>query len=146
LFSYETLDAIADTYIPILALVSFVSLGKTIISSQWRLLTIHSALLVAGILLAYGLMLLDIFAGIWPVLGLDYSTHTAVALVLVCYLAVVFRKYFAIWIGSSIAYFLLMLYQGYHTVADIGTTILAVSLLFYPIVFLCIRENNRAER
>ncbi len=78
------------------------------------------------VFMAYGLMFLDNRYKVWPALGLDYSTHTAVALGLVILLSFNATKLKALWCGSFAAYVLLMLYQRYHTIADIVTTALAV--------------------
>ena len=65
---------------------------------------------------------------------MDYSTHTALSLVLTLFLATGHRKYRGLVAASFVAYLLLMLYQGYHTVADIVSTAAAVGL--FGFVFL----------
>lgn len=128
--SYATLDAIADAYTPLLALASLVLLLRPLRALQWQVLGLRLASLAAGALIAYGLMFMDDRLAIWPVAGLDYSTHTAVALVLVMFLSRHWPK--ARWPGwlSLCAYGLLMLYQQYHTVADIVSTAAAVGILY----------------
>jgi hypothetical protein len=84
------------------------------------------------LLIAYGLMFLDLRLQIWPARGLDYSTHTAVALALVAFLSFNKPNLLILWLGSLIAYLLLMLYQRYHTFSDIALT----SVIFLVPVWL----------
>ena len=107
-------------------------------------------LIFTGALIAYGLIFLDNKLQLWPALGLDYSTHTAVALVLVVYLLANSLKASWFWLTSLVGYVLLMLYQRYHTVADIMTTAIVVAILYLPVVFVLFRKhrgmaNNRLE-
>lgn len=129
--SYETLDRIADAYIPLLALAFFASL-------VYRLLRYWPAvgrpaldlLYCAFLLLAsYGLMFLDQAAGLWPYFGADFSTHTAVALAFTFALSRQWqRRAFRTTLGSMFtAYAALMMYQGYHTMLDIVSTALVIS-------------------
>ena len=117
---------------------------------QWQSLGTRSLLIFTGALIAYGLMFLDNKLQLWPALGLDYSTHTAVALVLVVYLLANSPKAPWFWLTSLVGYVLLMLYQRYHTVADIMTTAIVVAILYLPVVFVLFRKhrgmaNNRLE-
>jgi hypothetical protein len=90
---------------------------------------------LAAALVAYGLMFLDRHLGIWPAFGLDYSTHTATALGLVILLSIEARKLAGVWSISFVCYVLLMLYQRYHTVADVVTTAVAVS---FPLILILV--------
>lgn len=127
--SYETLDAIADSYIPILLFLFIASFLSKLYKLWpcWKPLTIHIAFLIGLAVIAYGLMFLDSALGIWPHFGLDYSTHTAVSLVLVFLLCALMPASRIRLIISFVAYVLLMLYQKYHSAADIFTTALIVS-------------------
>lgn len=128
--SYATLDAIADVYTPLLVLASLVLLWRPLRALQWRVLGIRMASLAAGACVAYGLMLIDNRLEIWPMARLDYSTHTAVALVLAIFLS---RNWPAsrlmCWVSLG-AYGLLMLYQHYHSLADILSTAAVVAVLY----------------
>lgn len=135
MLDYQTLDTIADAYIPALGVASIIIISKTATIPNWPLFRTHAAITLCGLLIAYGLMLTDNQLQLWPRFGLDYSTHTAVAFILVIFLSTTARKYRLAWMGSLISYVLLMLYQEYHSLADIVTTALAVSILFLPIVF-----------
>ena len=117
--NYEQWDLIADSYIPLLVLYSLASLVKTNPSDRKN----NLISLTLSVLLVYGMMFLDNWLHIWPVLGWDYSTHTALSLVLVTFLYQLNTKFKAIIIGSFILYLLLMFYQQYHTWADMLSTI-----------------------
>lgn len=150
--NYQTLDIIADSYIPLLALLSLYWLiilsgkrpgkqdevGEPCVLPQKSLFRYR--LLGLAILLgtAYGLMFLDNLFHLWPSAGLDYSTHTAVALVLVIYLILLKPEFKFLWGLSLIAYCGLMYYQQYHIVADMistATTIMSVLLLLAWLLF-----------
>ncbi len=120
--SYATLDTIADFYTPLLALAALAFIVIALFKSQWRLAGQRLLTLTAALSVAYGLMFFDKHFKLWSSFGLDYSTHTAVALVLVVFLATNAPKLTTLWLVSLLAYALLMLYQGYHTVSDIVVT------------------------
>ena len=120
---YETLDAIADSYIPVLAIWVLGYCIVTLANKRWASLKLQGGSLVLGLAVAYGLMILDNYLGIWPSVGLDYSTHTAVSLVLVIHI-VLFQVRAVGWFHTVIfcLYLGLMKYQQYHTFADMFTT------------------------
>lgn len=124
--SYETLDAIADSYNPLLLVISIGVIGIALYTRRWRLALMMALTIVVGAAIAYSVEYFDHALQIWPRFGLDYSTHTAAAVVLVVFLSMNARRLIVLWIGSLFAYFGLMLYQHYHTVGDILTTLLAV--------------------
>ena len=84
---------------------------------------------------AYLLHFTDQWLDLWPRMGLDFSTHSAVAIAVGMTLAGAGRKWLIATIVLWIAYAAMMMYLGYHTGADIGTTVLAV----LPGVVLCQR-------
>lgn len=126
MLSYETLDAIADSYNPLLGIIALLILARTLVATRWRLAGIQALQLIVMLGIAYGLKFLDGRFGIWRMFALDYSTHTATSVALVVFLAVNAKRFAAFWISSLLTYFGLMIYQQYHTVADILTTLLAV--------------------
>ncbi len=126
--SYETLDAIADAYNPLLALISLLLVAVRLFKAQWKPAGRGMAGFIAVAFITYGLMFLDRYLGIWPAFGLDYSTHTATSLGLVLLLCLEARKLTALWTVSLLCYFVLMVYQRYHTVSDIVTTAIAVGI------------------
>lgn len=129
--TYEILDAIADSYTPLLFLGY---LAFAII--YWRKGDrLASAKGLAGIIVAYALMFADNAFQVWKSAGLDYSTHSAVALVLILFLVHKRRWTSAITIAlvsSLVLYYALEVYQQYHTVMDIVTTAVIVG----PVVVL----------
>jgi hypothetical protein len=142
MLDYETLDAIADAYTPLLALAALALLLRPLFARHWQVLGARMTRLAAGAFVAYGLMFLDSRLQLWPAMGMDYSTHTAAALALVMFLAAhapTTRR--ACWISLA-GYVLLMLYQRYHTVADIVTTAIVVGMLYLPVVLPLHRKRR----
>lgn len=137
--SYETLDTIADAYTPLLVIVSLAFIVVALFRAQWRVAGLRLLTVSVVVTIAYGLMFFDARFNIWSTFGLDYSTHTAVALVLVAFLTANRPRLTVLWVGSLIAYVLLMLYQGYHTVSDITVTAAVVIVPTWLVVArLCI--------
>jgi hypothetical protein len=90
---------------------------------------------LAGLGLVYAVLGLDRAFGLWAGAGLDYSTHTAFAVVLAVSLFAVDRR--TAW-GSAallVAYAWLMLRLGYHTLPDILTT----AAVLAPLTWICHR-------
>lgn len=137
---YETLDTIADAYIPLLALFSLSAIAISAIQGRWRMAIIRLLTILIFAAVAYGFMFIDSWLGLWPAFGLDYSTHTAVSLVLVIFLSVTNKKLAVFWLVSFIAYVLLMLYQRYHTLADIVSTAVVVIVPTWLITAYCYRH------
>ena len=142
MLSYETLDTIADSINPTLLVVSLLLIGNTLMTKRWRLAGMQVLSMLAGLIIAYGLMFIDNRLKIWPAFGLDYSTHTAVAIVLVAFLTINAKSLTALWIGVLLAYFVLMLYQKYHTLADI---IVTTAVVIAPVVLAMWHLRSRAE-
>jgi hypothetical protein len=144
---YEILDTICDSYIPLLAIAFFVGLvGRAVKASGERRFLIRVFVFFAGmILVSYGIMFLDNAMHIWPAFGLDYSTHTAVSLTFVLSICVLARQFWKVAVGSFVVYVLLMLYQQYHTLSDIASTmvpIASVALVFAKFLFLQTQDNK----
>lgn len=129
--SYETLDTIADSYIPLLLILFLGGLGRNayLLWPNYRALIFSFLYLLGLLLISYGLMFFDNAVRLWPAFGLDYSTHTAVALSLVFALCTVFAGQWKWIAGSMLVYAGLMLYQEYHSLTDIFTTALVVGML-----------------
>lgn len=141
--TFEQWDVIADTYIPILALLCVFQLIYSLLkrSHNFREDTqlhikhtiIQFGVILCGIIWVYALMFIDGYFQIWPSITLDnhtldYSTHTALALVFCSFIffrTVSSQRYLA-WLvlTSMVLYLWLMKYQNYHTAADMLTTIL----------------------
>lgn len=143
--SFQQWDVIADSYIPVLALLSAIHLAlyflqgtqfcKGFIFEYLKHSLLRLACIILCLIWVYGLMFLDHALNIWPSFNynghiLDYSTHTALAWVFSSYLFFAYQKHFK-WIAGLIVmsmalYLGLMKYQNYHTVADMLTTSLVV--------------------
>jgi hypothetical protein len=77
--------------------------------------------------LMYAIGWLDAALAMWPSAGLDYSGHSGFVTVLVLSLFLWSRVVGTIAFGVFALYAVLMLYQRYHTVADILTTVVVVA-------------------
>lgn len=133
---YETLDAIADAYTPLLGGLWLILALSPLAQRQWRLAGMRIAFGLATLVVCYSLMFADKALGLWPAVGLDYSTHSAVAIAAVAILCTLLPRGRPVWLASLLAYFALMLYQRYHSVADILST---SAIVAPPIVWLCVR-------
>lgn len=124
--SWETLDAIADSVSPILGIIALLWPWL-----RWRGTWRHAALNVLITLLslgvAFGMSALDGRFGWWPAAGLDFSTHTAISIALVVALCSIKPSTWMAWTAVLLGYFVLMVYQRYHTWTDIGTTAVVIA-------------------
>ncbi len=122
---YETLDTIADSYIPILFL------GYIVYSTlYWRAGDRLAALKgLLGVMTCYVIMWIDTLFHLWPRLGLDYSTHTAVACAFIIFhlhKRLLSTKAAVACMLSFMGYLILMRYQNYHSFMDMFATLLIV--------------------
>lgn len=78
---------------------------------------------------------------LWPRLGLDYSTHTAFAVAVIVSLGVFDKRWFFILLPVLVAYAALMMYLGYHSLADILTAALVIG----PATWLIHRIGKRGQ-
>ncbi|RDH42064.1 hypothetical protein [Zooshikella ganghwensis] len=129
--SYEILDTIADLYIPLLACILFCTLILSVNKDSKEVKVLKKVVFyfIALTITSYGVMFLDNTFKIWPHLMLDYSTHTAVSFTLVLSLYQLFPQRWLLLLLSFILYLALMVYQQYHSIADILTTLLPIGLL-----------------
>ncbi len=144
---FETLDKIADSYIPFLAIAFLVGVGgRAILHPGERQFLGQVFIFFIGLLcVAYGTMFVDNAVHVWSSFNLDYSTHTAVSLALVLSLCALARKFWKTFIVSLLIYVLLMLYQKYHTFADIASTapvIVFSAFLLAKLLFLQAKDNK----
>ncbi len=138
--SYETLDAIADSYIPCLLMLFVANLIIAFYKSwsNYKSAVSRIYFLIGSLLFSYGLMFFDNAIHLWPALGLDYSTHTAVALSLVFALCASLPSQWKFFVISMLLYAALMLYQRYHSVGDIISTsavITVFSFMLFKVLF-----------
>ena len=128
--TYRQWDIIADLYIPILLLCSLWVLLRTKHKPDFKK---RIATLAISILTVYSLMFIDNRLRLWAYVDLDYSTHTALALTLVVFLSNN-KRCTLIATSSIMMYFLLMIYQQYHSALDILSTAIALLPLLYFIM------------
>lgn len=138
--TYYQLDQIADSYIPLLGVVTFCFFVKQLLSGGRESVLLDFSTTVLGAVYIYCLMYLDTWLGAFEAIGLDYSTHTALALVLVTTLSCIGEKMRILSLWSMALYCLLMLYQEYHSVLDI----LLTALVAWPVlVWLKLHAQRR---
>lgn len=129
--TYEILDAIADSYNPLLFL-GYIVLAVVYWRRGDRLAAAKG---FTGIFAAYVLMFIDNALQLWATMDLDYSTHSAVALALIAFHVHKRRWNDSVTIGLSVSlvlYYALEVYQQYHTAMDIITT----GIVLGPVVAL----------
>lgn len=131
MLNFATLDLIADLYLPLLGVACVAALALAVRrgAAARPLIT----LLALGMLATYGWMALDWWLGIWPALGMDYSTHTALGLVLVLFVWRVHPGWRGMAVITLLTYCVLMRYQRYHTFADMITTLIVVGATYWPL-------------
>ncbi len=122
----ETLHWIAAAYIPLLALLMLVLVARAFLRPDRRLARLRVLSVLAVLSIAWGFMLIDLCFDLFSAFGHDYSTHTAVSLALVAVIARAVPRLAIMLAGSFFTYLLLMLYQGYHTIPDMGITAVLV--------------------
>jgi len=95
-----------------------------------------------SLLIVYSLMLLDNTFSVWPYFQLDYSTHSAFAIVFSLQ-TIHHKKHFRyLLITLLIGYLCLINHLNYHTFSDIiSTTVIILPLLFLS-DWVCDKRNN----
>ncbi len=125
---HGSLDLIADAVNPVLALLALVFpwLDREAIrrcGSRWSFWT-RTLLSLAVV---YAIMFADERFRLWSGLGLDYSTHTAFAVVIITSMSAMNRRWLFVLVPVLVAYAALMIYLGYHSLLDILTTALVIA-------------------
>ncbi len=122
----ELLSIVADGYLPFLLLVTL-GVGTLEIMRGYRSFWVK---LFASAVLLLAVTLLDLYVHVWTALGLVYSIHTAVALVLVVFIGAGLQSRIG-WVfllTSLLAYLELLFYLGYRTWGDMGSTVLVIGI------------------
>ncbi len=119
--TYQLLDAIADAFDPLLALLA---LGAPLLRRPRALRPALGYYLATGLAIGvvYLVRALDLRFQLWESLGLDYSTHSAFATALVVSMAAFHRRWAFPLFAALVLYFCLMLFMGYHTALDVVTS------------------------
>lgn len=147
MLTYEQWDTIADVYIPLLLLLSLCHLAYFISKKEIRKAATIFTATVLSVFYIYAWMFLDQALLIWPsfsVAGqvLDYSTHTALAWVFVCQLIMINKTSLYASVVSMVLYLALMLYQQYHSIADMVTTTAVVLPILYVLQKQAVKPNH----
>lgn len=143
--SQEILGIVADIYIPLI----FLLIALELIFDDKSLAVIKKSLKSRLLLLifmlcsAFGFMAIDNTIKLWPKLGLDYSTHSAVALVLVLFLYLLKPKFCIYYIVSLLLYFWLMVLLEYHSVLDVFSTVLIILPLNLSLFIFAKKMSNK---
>lgn len=140
--SYETLDTIADSVNPLLACLAllFPWLDRKAVRDRGSPLGFWARTLLS-LAAVYALMFADNRFHLWPSLGLDYSTHTAFAVAIVTSLGTMTFRWLY-FLGPVLAgYAGLMMYLGYHTLADILSTAVVIG----PITWVIHRVGRKGR-
>jgi len=145
MLDYQTLDTIADAYTPLLALVCLGLLTKAGYQKQFSQLKILGLFVIYSLLVSYGIMVWDNQFNMWPALGLDYSTHTAVAFSLMASLCLMHKPLSKYWVTSLFLYGALMKYQNYHSYADMLSTALVVAVFLAPFAVRIIKSPVKTQ-
>ncbi|WP_061011829.1 hypothetical protein [Photobacterium leiognathi] len=130
--TYQQWALIADVYTPMIALACLISILRVMLKSSMQQGLIRLGLVILSTIFIYTMMFIDNILHIWPAFGLDYSTHTAIALVFVAYFIVYKSRLMHLIVISMFSYALIMVHQHYHTVADILTT----TVFILPVLLL----------
>jgi hypothetical protein len=147
MLSYGQLDAIADASNPAMGVACLLRLCWLLSKRRWRDAAWMIVVFPGALVVAYGWERIDLHFGLWPGIGLDYSTHTAVAVAAGGVLWMFWASARIAWAFWLLAYAALMLWQRYHTVGDILTTALVVAFCLTPLLYLpAVRTVARLER
>jgi hypothetical protein len=133
MYDYKTLDTIADAYLPLLLIIFLIAISVRFFTKPAERIKVGKVLLYLFLMVvaSYGLMFLDKSFQLWANVGLDYSTHTAVALSLVTALCILMKRYNLLFIATLLIYIVLVLYQEYHAIPDVVSTAAPVLLFGY---------------
>jgi hypothetical protein len=146
--TYRVLDAIADSFNPLLAMVA---LAAPLVRRPRTLRTIVAYYLSAGMAVAivYLVRAIDARQQIWASIGLDFSTHSAFAASLTVSISALRRRWLVPLVLMLFAYFCLQLIMRYHGLLDVLTSaILAagVALLLHLASIQRRRLDQSVER
>lgn len=144
MIAYEVIDAICDAVNPALFIVAIGIAGFHCLKKNYKYSLFVGMAILYGLFVTYGILLIDTKIHLWKRMGMDYSTHTAFAFSM-CFVIAVFLRKPMLMSTVFIGYILAMVYQKYHTVADIFTTIFALSLLIAPLFILVKRYCKKTK-
>ncbi len=143
--NYDKLALIADAYIPLLALATVILFLYIYFKidnrdKYYKKVFSNISTTCMGVIVIYAFMFIDIKLNVFSMMGLDYSTHTALALVFVVTLSFIHKQVMWIVVVSMFLYGALMIYQEYHTFYDILITAI---LVLPPLIGLKYLSNKK---
>lgn len=135
---FRVLDTIADATNIVLALwllavLAWGTKNKALAGRAWLATLLPIALV-------YVLKTLDSKLHLWKSFGSDYSTHSALAAAIVVALCFLDRPRRVLAVAVFVAYEFLIWLLGFHTVLDIGSTLLVI----VPLAWLVHRALRQA--
>ena len=137
------LDVFCDLINPLLVLVVLYQVAVAGLRHRFKTVLPLVVTVTLGLPLVYGLLFIDQLFGIWSRAGIDYSTHTAFAMVMCSALNKVIINKYTMWLILS-GYLLLILIQGYHSASDLLATGSLIVVILYGINRLEQRESLKA--
>lgn len=150
--TYAQWDMIADSYIPLLVLLCLACIMCTLRAHGKHTGGQRFGCCLAGVIIVYGWMYLDILTGAFPYFAIDFSTHTALSLWLVMWLAMslglpptqitIARITLAM---SFVVYLELMRFQNYHTYPDMLATALLVGTSNAVLLYFFFKRSARVS-
>src|SRR5688572_7171603 len=129
---YESWDRIADAVNPTVGVITLalsLAVRRPGNPPRWAQLL----LTLAAVASIYAVGWLDARLGLWSSAGLDYSTHTALHVAIVVSLWMIDRRAGMAGVAIALLYVALMLYQKYHSLADIATSAVVIAPLAWGI-------------
>lgn len=142
--TYEVIDAICDAVNPVLFLSALGMVGYFLLKKKYKYSASIGVGIVFGLFVTYGMLFVDTKMQIWESMGMDYSTHTAFAFAMCSVLGVFLNRPVVIAVILC-GYIAAMLYQKYHTVSDISTTLLVLAVLVLPFHIQLKRISERTR-
>jgi len=141
--TYAQIDLVADSYIPILLCMIFLYLSLDLKSKNFLYFFALLVRSIACVCVVYVMMFIDIQFSIFHRYDLDYSTHTALSSALLTCLVNSVESFWMkiVYFLSLNFYFFIMIFQKYHSLADIFFTL----LLVLPCFQLCMQLRKRIK-
>ncbi|MES2823612.1 MAG: hypothetical protein V4732_08420 [Pseudomonadota bacterium] len=128
------LAIIADSYTPILLLISLFICGRV-----WKQgYKLYVTRLLGAAFVVYSLMFIDKWLDLWMYMDLDYSTHTAASLAMIIFISknktlqVMQNNSMRVRIAlgiSLISYAGIMKFLNYHSWADMASTAIVIGII-----------------
>lgn len=118
---YGLVDVFCDAINPLLALFALYQAVAAGLQNRFKTVLPLVITVTVGLPLVYGFLFLDHLTGLWGWAGLDYSTHTAFAMVMCSALNKVIINKYTMWLILA-GYLLLILIQEYHSALDLLAT------------------------